>query len=801
MKGIPAILVALSLLLSCRGNDIEVVRPEPFNDGWNVPIPDDRMLFADRNPDAPCGSGQAYFEGVECFYRKAFDVPADWEGKRVGIYFEGIYKDPVICINGTEAARGGYGYLPVEVDAAPFLKYGEKNEITVSCSNADQPDSRWYTGAGIYKPVWLYVSEPAYIPVNGIRVSTQSVDPAVVRVSAEVLGPNAGKEAAKVEILDAKGKVAAKGLLDRDIRVKHAKLWSDENPYLYTCRVTLPTGESYTQTFGIRQVEASAEKGLLVNGKPVLLRGGCLHHSQGLLGAATFDESVDRQVRILKKAGYNAVRSSHNPAGRALLEACDKYGMYLMDESWDMWYTHKTAFDYASEWEKNHLEDLRQMVRLDYNHPSVIMYSIGNELTEPGKDKGVEYAGEIVDFLHREDPSRLVTCGINVMILYGSTLTPETIARIRSAAPVAITDDMDSQAFNEIASYADMLIQRAIVSDAADSVCGRTFDLLDVAGYNYGTACYDVDARRHPGRVIVGSETYPGDISKNWAKVKANPCMIGDFIWTAWDYVGEVGCGAWAYGEDESGFSKPYPWLLAGLPAFDLIGHAGPAVAQARAAWGISDKPWIGVRPLNHAGEKVTRSSWRSSDAMDTWSWKGYEGTGAEVEVFSRGAFVELFLNGESLGRQPVGEGDNTARFSCIYTPGVLKAVSYDADGTFLGESVLKSSDGNLQIGIHPEKENLEAGEICYVPINIEDASGVVESAADRKISVSVEGGTLLAFGSANPCTEERYTTGSFTTWYGRAMAIVKAGEDPGKLRITATAEGLGTSMAEFRIR
>lgn len=799
MKPIHAcIALTAALLLSCQSRTVEPVSPQSFNDGWNVPLPDDRMLLAERSANAPGGAGQAYFEGVSCNYTKTFDVPRQWQGKHVGINFEGIYKNAVVCINGHEAARGGYGYLPLEVDASQWLRYGEKNVITVDCSNADQPDSRWYTGAGIYRPVWLTVDEALRIPADGIRVTTRSIRPAVVKVSAEIIGKAEGDP--RVEILNPEGKKVASGRLDEDIQVPDAQLWSDETPSLYTCRVVLPNKKAYSTRFGIRTIEATAKGGLRVNGKEVLLRGGCLHHSQGLLGAATYDKSEDRRVRMMKEAGYNAIRSSHNPASRALLEACDKYGVYLMDEAWDMWYKHKTAHDYASNWKAKHLEDLKAMVRHDYNHPSVIMYSIGNELTEPAQAEGKGYTPEIINYLHKIDSTRLVTCGINVMILYGSTIPREQIMKNVAATAATLEGDMNSQNFNKMAAAAEMLIKKAVVSHAADSIISETMDQLDVSGYNYGTERYELDVKGHPNRVIVGSETYPQDITRNWRLVKQHPAIIGDFMWTAWDYVGEVGCGAWTYNKDEDGFSKPYPWLLADLPAFDLIGHAGPNVAQARAAWELTTKPWIGVEPVNHSGEKVYKGNWRGSNAVDSWSWRGCEGRQANVEVVTVGTEVELKLNSKSLGREKVNADDNTARFQVAYTPGTLVAIAYNASGKVIGTSQLTTADSKLMLAIHPEETEIEAGDICYVPVNLEDTKGNVESNADAQVTVTVEGGTLLAFGSANPRTAERYQSGTFTTYRGRAMAIVKA-DHKGRLTVRATAPGYAPSTANINVK
>lgn len=835
-----AIAAALTMSAACD-NGVTTTRTA-FNNGWNYPVPDDRMLAGPRSADSPAGSAQAFFQGGDYTYHKTFDAPEEWASKHVEFLFEGIYRDPVISINGTEAARSSYGYLPVRVNADGLLKYGQANEITVSCTNSDQPDSRWYTGAGIYRPVWLIVQEQTHLRDGGVRIKTESIDPVRLTVSAEVRGPEAGALDATVEILGGpKAKISewakeedGKALGSVALDFPKAKLWSDESPNLYTCRVTLPNGDVQEATFGIRTVEADAQDGLRVNGKKVLLRGGCLHHSQGLLGAATYDKSEDRRVRLLKDAGYNAIRSAHNPASRALLEACDKYGVYVMDEAWDMWYNHKNKYDYASSWEENHIADLTAMVDLDYNHPSVIMYSIGNEVSEPAEPKGVEATRRMVETLHGQDPTRLVTGGFNLMILMmssagrslydsangglnqdggGSFLTNGQGGAAGGDKPQGQLPGagqgqpqgqpqggaFGSAEFNQVAMSMGDRMNNAANSDFADRVTSPSLDLLDVAGYNYANGRYPLEGEKHPQRVIVGSETLPQDISKNWRMVEALPYLIGDFMWTAWDYLGEVGIGAWSYDMEDEGFSKGYPWLTAGESAFDILGHAGPAVAQARAAWKLTDEPWIGVSPVSHSGQPHTTSIWRGSDAMDSWSWKGCEGRQAQVEVYSTGSTVELFLNGENMGTATVDSYDK-ASFSIAYAPGTLRAVAYDEAGAAIGESELRSSEGELRIGVHPEEEGIAADDICYVPINIEDAGGTVESNADAKLRVSVEGGELLACGTASPKTAERYDSGSFTSYYGRGMAIVKA-TGKGPLTIRVSADGMPEATATIKVR
>ncbi len=721
-----------------------------------VTLPHDAMLHEARRADAPSGSGGAYFEGGSYVYEKRFQRPA---AEHVLIQFEGVYKNAKVYLNGKEAGGAAYGYIPFFIQADEYLIDGE-NSIRVECEAKDQPDSRWYSGAGIYRPVWLWEGPADSIEPESVRISTVSYTPAVIRIQSP--------KTVKVEVEGIIGEGT-----DFELTIPNAKLWSEDSPYLYTAKVTNGTDGDEIR-FGIRKVEWS-NKGLFINGKETLLRGGCVHHDNGILGAATYDESEYRRVRWLKGMGYNAIRSSHNPCSRAMLEACDELGVYLMDESWDMWYKHKSRFDYAPQWKEHHMADLKAMNSRDFNHPSVILYSIGNEVSEPATNEGVRAAKEMVDFLHREDPNRAVTGGMNLMIIAtskkGKGIYNEDGGRDESSDEKM--KGMSSLIFNMVTNMVGSGMNKAANSKAADKATTPVLDLLDLAGYNYASGRYPLEGKAHPDRVIFGSETFPQDLAKNWAMVEKFPYLVGDFMWTAWDYIGETGAGAWAYTPDGKGFSKPYPWLLADVGAFDILGNPNGEAFHAAAIWGKLDKPVICVQPINH-DTRPAKSAWRGTNAIPSWSWQGCEGKKATVEVYYPKGSVELRLNGKSMGTKKLKDGK--AVFHVKYTPDTLSAHVGDTQGKELGHAMLQSAK-TAQIQIRPEKEAVKPGEIVYVPIQIGDENGIVESNADRKLSVSVEGGELLGFGSANPRTEERFTEGSYTSYYGRALAVIRAGE------------------------
>lgn len=768
------------------------MRKQDFNHGWlfspkgssnavTVTLPHDAQITEKRSKEVSDG-GHGYFPGGVYTYEKTFTAPAAWEGKKVLIEFEGVYKNCTVSLNGKEIGGHKYGYttftLPLE-----NLNYGGENTLTVVADNSRLPNSRWYTGSGIYRPVWLYVGDEKRIEYRGVKITTVSLSPAVVRVEV-----NATAEA-KVEILDGEAVVASG--VPGEIAVPGAKLWSDEAPNLYTCRVTLHE-DVVEEKFGIREIKWS-NKGLFINGKETLLRGGCIHHDNGILGAATYDESEWRRVRILKEAGFNALRMAHNPASRAILEACDHYGMYVMDETFDMWYNRKTKFDYGNDFESCWKEDTAEMVERDYNHPSVILYSIGNEVAEPFEAKGVEAGKAMVDLIHSMDATRPVTCGLNLMII-GRAAKGQGIYKDGEQNTAASGKEQKeggnaSLAFNIMASFIGTGMNKGGNSSKVDAIATPIINTLDIAGYNYGSGRYPLEAKQHPERIIFGSETFPQDIYRNWEMVKKYPYLLGDFMWTAWDYLGEAGIGAWSY-TGGMPFNRPYPWVLAGAGVIDITGKPDGSCRYASTVWGLEKVPRIAVKPVNHPGVRVSKSVWRGTNAIESWAWSGCAGNQAEVEVYSDASSVELLLNGKSLGKKKLKECK--AVFKTKYAPGTLTAVAYGADGRELGRSSLSSATGNLHIRLTPEKGG---SDIVYIPVEIVGENGVVESNADRRLSVTVTGGELLAFGSANPCTEEQYHTGTFTTYYGRALAIVRADRN---CTITVT-DGRETATASIQ--
>lgn len=744
------------------------MKKSSFNENWTyngktITLPHDAMLHSPRDPKAPCGSAGAFFPGGEYVYEKTFLNPG---AEHVLLQFEGVYKDTKVYVNGELAASAAYGYIPFFAELDKYLKEGE-NTVRVECSVV-QPDSRWYSGAGIYRPVWLWTGPAGSIEPESVHISTVSYSPAVIRVQS----PKPVK--VMVEGITGEGE-------DFEMTIPDAKLWNDNSPNLYLAKVTNDVDTEEIR-FGIRKVECSP-KGLFINGSETLLRGGCVHHDNGILGAATYDESEYRRVKKMKEAGFNAIRSAHNPCSRAMLEACDELGMYMMDETWDMWFNHKNKHDYATNWRDNYLSDIEAMVSRDFNHPCVIMYSIGNEVSEPAGNEGISRTREMVAHIHALDSSRIVTGGFNLLIISkaakGKGIYDESGGGRKENDSEKKMQGMNSTLFNLMTSMIGPGMNKAANGKATDAITSPSLDLLDAAGYNYASGRYPLDEKAHPGRVVIGTETFPYTISENWSMVKKYPYLIGDFMWTAWDYLGEAGLGAWAYTSDGKGFNKPYPWLLADSGAMDILGDPNGELFWASAVW--EKGTFMAVQPINH-DIKPAKGVWRGTNAIPSWSFKGCEGKKTVVEVYTDCATVELFLNGTCVGKAKAK--NHRAVFKTKYASGKLEAVAYDASGREKARTILCSA-GDTEVTIAPEKATARPGEILYVPVLIADKEGIVESNADIKVNVAVKNGELLGFGSANPRTEDRFDAGEYTTYYGRALAVVRAGEE-GTITITA---------------
>ena len=776
-------VASMTALCACTANE-----QADFNLNWFfwsdtqpnkqvVNLPHDAMQTETRSADVNEGRHNGFYPGNIYHYEKTFTVDADLLQKHVTLNFEGVYHNSKVYVNGKEAGGYQYGYMPFDVCLDGLLVAGE-NTIRVDVDNSETPNSRWYSGAGIYRPLHLTVQEQQYI--EDVKVSTLSISPATIKVVTE----HQGGEVA-VSIYDGNKQIASAEGDAVELQLEGARLWSADQPNLYKAVVELKRDgkviEKQEKTFGIREITWSAQ-GFKVNGEDVLLKGGCLHHDNGILGAAEYDDAAYRKVAIMKQYGFNAIRSSHNPLSEAMLKACDELGMYVMDELWDMWYITKTEFDYSRDFYANYQEDIRHFVKKDFSHPSVIMYSIGNEVGEPAEDKGVELAKELIGRLHELDNSRPVTAGINLMIIGLTRMGQNIFAQSNSAAgPSGVT----SEEYNNMMVASSEGMMNAVLMPMVDEASSPVLDALDIAGYNYASKRYEIEGMAHPNRVIVGSETFPASLAENWTMVEKLPYLIGDFMWTAWDYIGEIGLGAWYYSDDPNFATKTYPWKLNGGGAIDLIGNPTSEAFLAKAIWQKDNKPYLAVRPIHK--EQLIKSMWRGTNGIPSWSWQGCEGMPTVVEVFTSAPKAKLYINDKLIGEKEVN--NYVASFDVTYEPGTLKAVSIDANGKEY-EQTLTSATGNVSISIEPEKSSYKAGELAFVNINLVGENGIVESKADRKLKVTVEGGELLGFGSQQLITEDCFTSGEYSTYYGQSQAVIRSFTS-GTVKIHVTGDGV----------
>lgn len=752
--------------------------------GKTVTLPHDAMLAEPRTALSAGGTNTGWYEGHDYEYRRTLTVPENELADTHILEFEGVYHNAEVWLNGQKAAFRPYGYTNFYVDCAPYLHAGE-NELRVIARNADQPNSRWYSGAGIYRPVQLWTARGAHITLNGVKIRTLSLDPAVVEVRVKTTAP--GTVRLTVDDLPAMQQESG-GEAVFTLTLDNARLWTPETPNLYTCRVSFADDE-VTETFGVRKVEWGTD-GFLLNGKRHIIQGACIHHDNGLLGAVCDPDAVARKVRLLKENGYNAIRSAHNPCSKALLAECDRQGMLVMDEYIDHWYIHKTEHDYVDYFNDWWHQDLTDMVEKDYNHPCVVLYSTGNEVSETAQKRGIALTKEMTDFLHGLDDSRPVTCGVNIFFnflssigfgVYSDEKAKKEAERAEKAKQrgekAAKKKAVGSQFFNNLAGLlGDEFMKRGATLHGCDVKTRDAFANMDIAGYNYGIYRYKHDLKKYPQRLILGSETFCNDAYKFRELAKQEPRLVGDFVWAGMDYLGEVMVGSWEYADYAETFDGGPGWVSAGSGRIDLTGKPLGEALYTRVALEADNGPYIAVCPVNHTGDRHSPSAWKMTNAMPSWSWTGFEGRKANVEVYARAARVELVLNGHTVGSKTL-KNDCLAKFSIPYESGTLEAVSYDAADHEIGRCKLQSAGGTTRLTLDAEEPTVKPGHLCYVRLRYTDENGITKPLARGNIQVQVRGGTLVGLGSACPFNKHSYLDSETDTYYGEALAIVRMGD------------------------
>ncbi|HPF52226.1 MAG TPA: glycoside hydrolase family 2 TIM barrel-domain containing protein [Draconibacterium sp.] len=775
-----------------------------FDDsGWlNIDLPHDYSMmdlpgddteeqigpFSKKSPGNGNSTGQV-IGGTGC-YRKSFTMDQADKGKTVVLNFDGVYMESEVWVNGKKAGVHKNGYTPFWFDITNLLNEpGKTNIVAVKVENNGR-NSRWYSGSGIYRNVHLIVTNPVHVAVWGVKVTTPEINANSALVNVELTAQNDGQNETApqitINIKDKDGnivgttsdKISIKSQFNKtiksQIRVENPELWSLESPNLYSAEIAITEGnktlDKYNQSFGIRSIEFSAEKGFLLNGKPVLLKGACIHHDNGLLGSAAFDRAEERKVELLKANGFNAIRAAHNPYSETFYQACDRLGMLVIDEFTDMWEYYKNPQDYSrffkDWWEK----DVTDWMLRDRNHPGIIMWSIGNEIYEPEDTTRLRIASQLAGKVRELDDTRAVTTAITGFFYPDGweTTTP-------------------------------------------------VFNLMDVCGYNYMLDNIEADHELFPNRIIYTSESYPKDAYAYWEMVEKQPYVIGDFVWTALDYLGEVSTGSTSYvpsttGETVSGNFAGFK-LPKGVNIFDMqlrrpsawpnfVAECGDIdiTGEKRAQMIYRDVLWdnslleVSVHEPIPDGFAENLGGWGWPKEYQSWTWKGEEGKPLDVRVFTKAQQVRLELNGKVVGEKNLGNDDKyIAEFKVPYQAGELKAIALE-NGKEIASKVLRTAGEPASIKLTADRTEITANrnDLSFVKIEIVDGNGIVVPTDSIPIKLEISGnGELAASGNANPGDMDSVNKAVVNSWKGKAQAIVRPFAKAGEITLKAHAEGL----------
>jgi beta-galactosidase len=721
------------------------------------------------------------------WYRKHFTLPASASGQHAELRFDGVYQNADVYINGTHLGFHPYGYTPIVFDLTPYLNTDGTNVVAVRVDNSGKT-SRWYSGSGIYRHTWLTLTGPVRVPVYGVYVTTPQVGAqesvAHVEVSVANLGTGTATPQVKITILSPNGALVtaavtpsqtlaggATATFSADLQVSHAELWSPESPSLYTAQAEVLDGGAAADTtgtaFGFRSLEWSGTAGFLLNGKPVKVLGGCVHDNHGPVGAVGLYRTEERRVEVLKAAGFNMIRTAHNPPTPALLDACDRLGMLVWDEFTDMWDTGKNPQDYSVYFAQYWQQDLTSMIMRDRNHASVVIWSLGNEIIEDSM-----YA----------------------------TRGPQLAALVRSldlTRPITLGGGATAGASDPSWQYVD-------VGDVHYNANGDGYGPIHAA---------------HPGSAMTQSEDWPATIYDDWAFVQANEWAVGNWVWTAWDYLGESEIGktlvapagtaetignqtvnpGWTNGSNlYYSYTNGYPWFQSNCGDIDMIGQRKPQNYWRAAVYGFSALEVLVERPVP-SGDEQEAVWWGYYDEQQSWTWDVAAGQSLTVHVYTPGDNVRLLLNGTEVPGGAVTPSKAVAAFSVPYAPGELTAIA-SKNGREIGRQTLVTAGAPAGLRLTPDTAGLTTSrdDLAHVLVEVVDARGQVVPDAVLEVNFEVSGaGDLAAVANGNPHNVDSFRQPHRYTWHGQAQAIVRPGKAPGIMTLTARAAGLrGATLA-----
>ncbi len=750
--------------------------PHYKDENWrSIEVPHDWSLENLPGTDSPFDmnatsqTNTGFTVGGTGWYRKSFTVESSQKGNRFLIHFEGVYMRSSVWLNGKLLAEHPNGYTPIILDITDKLKFDGANVISVQVQN-EGTNSRWYSGSGIYRHVWLVKYAPVHAGFESTVITTPSVSETSAQVDVKSTLLNETNESKSLSIktllIDPDGNVLtakddeikidanSESAFNQVFTVKSPKRWGISSPDLYSARVEVYENEvlvdQVTERFGIRKLSFDAKNGFQLNDETIKLKGGCIHHGNGPLGARAYDRAEERKIELLKVSGYNAVRMAHNPPSPALLRACDEQGMLVIDEAFDQWNTSKKPFDYHLYFDQWWQKDLKSVIRRDVNHPSIIMWSIGNEIPDMDDSATVVLSQKIGDYTRQLDPTRPVTAAVH-------------------------NHNGKKDPF---------------------------FETLDVKGYNYGKHKYVEDHERLPNRVMYSSESYALEAFDYWMGVRDNDWVIGDFVWTAFDYIGEASIGWLGYYQTKDFF----PWNLAYCGDIDICGWKRPQSYYRDALW-MKDQISLFVHPPTPSFEENPKreswSKWHWQDVVAEWNWDGYEKQKLTVDVYSSCDQVELVLNGKSLGKKKNGRANEyISAWEVPYKAGNLVAIGY-ISGKEVNRSTLSTATAPTNISISADRDVLKAGvqDLSYITVQLLDEKGRKNPKMDQEVSFEISGsGEIISVANANPMSLESYEGQSRKTWKGRCMVVVKAGSEAGKIILTAKSKGMAAKSVEILV-